>query len=252
MYLVLFMLLSTGFLFALTGGYRNIALSNQVDGVYSHQTIVGATWQASNSGTMPLSGERVTIYHYDYGVRYNDTSKLTNTTGQITYTTSFTSTGTRNYYATFAGDAAYDPLTSGVVNVNVGSSQGSNQATTPAVTNGGVAQTITLSASTTAPAVGQPVTFAATLTGRQVVYEDYYNQYILAVLGIGRQAQILDLQNGTANGSTVFLGTYNIENNQALVVNFIGVNAQQSYVNATPLISNRSLIYSNGGASIYS
>jgi uncharacterized membrane protein len=259
-YLVFFMLLSTGILFAFTEGYQNIALSNQADGLYSHQTIVGATWQASNSATIPLSGKLVTIAHYVNGVPYHDATGFTNSSGQIAFTTSFASTGTRTYYATFAGDAAYDPLTSGGVNVNVGSSQASSQATSeatiPAVTNVGVAQTITLSASTTTPAVGQPVTFTATLTGRQVVYEDSYNQYILSVLGIGKQAQIPGfLQNEIANASnasTIFLGTYNIENNKALITNFIGVNAQQSYVNVTPLISNRSLIYSNGGASVYS
>jgi uncharacterized membrane protein len=257
-YLVFFLLLSTGFLFAFTEGYQNIALSNQADGEYSHQTIVGVAWQASNIATIPLSGEYVTIYHYTNGVRSNDTVYITNATGQFTFTTRFASTGTRQYYATFAGDAAYAPLTSGAVNVTVGSSQATGQATgqatIPAITNvGGVAQTITLSASTTTPAVGQSVTFTTTLTGRQVVYDDYYNQYILQVLGIGQQAQVPGyLQNGTANGSTIFLGTYNVENNKALLVNYAGVNKQQSYTNVTPLISNRSLIYSNGGASVYS
>jgi uncharacterized membrane protein len=256
-YLVLFMLLSTGFLFTLTEGYQNIALSNQVDGEYSHQTIVGATWQASNSDTIPISSKYVTIYFFVNGARYDDTTNITNTSGQITYTRSFDSPGTLNYYATFDGDAAYAPLASSVVNINVGSSEASQatgQATIPVITNdGSVAQTITLSASTTTPAVGQPVTFTATLTGRQVVYEDYYNTYILSILGIGRQAQQLGYpQNEIANGSTLFLGTYNIENNKVLLSNSIGVNRQMSYVNVTPLISNRSIIYSNGGASVYS
>jgi len=256
-YLVFFMLLSTGVLFALTSGYQNIELSNQVDGLYSHQTIVGATWQASNSGTIPLSGKVVTIFYYFNNVRYNGTTEATNSAGQITLNQTFSSAGPRYYYATFAGDAAYDPLASGVVNVNVGSSQASSQATSqvtvPAVTNVGVAQTLTLAASTTNPAVGRPVTFTATLTGRQVVYGDLYNQYILSVLGIGQQAQVPGyLQNEIANGSTIFLGTYNIENNKALLLNYTGVNRQSSYTNVTPLISSRSLIYSNGGASVYS
>jgi uncharacterized membrane protein len=258
-YLVLFMLLSTGFFFALTEGYQNIAMTNQADAEYSHQTIVGATWQVSHSGTIPLSGKYVTIFHYSNGVRYDDLIKQpTNSKGQITLTKTFTSADPNYYYATFTGDVAYYPLTSGAVNVNVGSSQATSQAigqnTIPTITNdGSVAQTITLSASTTTPAVGQPVTFTATLTGRQVVYEDYYNQYILSVLGTGAQAQIPGyLQNGIANGSTIFLGTYNIENNnKAALVNYTGVNQQNSYTNVTPLISNRSLIYSNGGASIY-
>jgi uncharacterized membrane protein len=250
-YLVFFMLLSTGFLFASTEGYQNIALSNRVDGQYSHQTIVGATWQASNIGTIPLSGKSVTIYRYVNSILYNETTKTTNATGQITFTTSLASTGMNYYYATFAGDPAYPPLSSGVVNVTVGSSQASSQATIPA-TNGGVAQTMTLSASATTPAVGQPVTFTATLTGRQIVYEDYYNNYLLIVFGVD-QAQIPGyLSNVIANNSTIFLGTYNLENNEARFINYTGVNMQQSYVNVTPFISNRSLIYSNGGASVYS
>jgi uncharacterized membrane protein len=254
-YLVFFMLLSTGMLFAFTEGYQNIALSNQADGLYSHQTIVGATWQASNIATIPLSGKLVTISHYVNGVPYNDTTGFTNSSGQIAFTTSFASTGIRTYYATFHGDDAYDPLTSGGVNVNVGSSQASSQATSeatiPAVTNVGVAQTINLSASSTTPVVSQPVTFTATLTGRQVVDTDAYNQFILAVLGIGRQAQSPG-ESKIANGSNIFLGTYNIEHNVALLLNVTGVNYQQSYTNVTPLISNKSLIYSNGGASVYS
>jgi uncharacterized membrane protein len=260
-YLVFFMLLSTGSLFALTEGYQNIALSNQVDGLYSHQTIVGATWQASNIATIPLSGKIVTIFHISGYVRYNDTTELTNSDGQVTLTKTFSSAGPLTYFATFAGDPAYDPLTSGGVNVNVGSSQATSEATSqatseasiPAVTNVGVAQTINLSASTTTPAVGQPVKFTATLTGRQVVYADYYNHFVLSVHGIGGQAQIPGyLQNEIVNASPIFLGTYNIENNQALFVSSSGVNRQPSYVNVTPLISNRSLIYSNGGASVYS
>jgi len=251
-YLVLFLLLSTGFLFALTEGYQNIALSNQVDGLYSHQTIVGATWQASNIATIPLSGKIVTIFHISGYVRYIDTTELTNSDGQVTLTKTFSSAGPLTYYATFAGDAAYDPLTSGGVNVNVGSSQATSEATIPAVTNVVVAQTINLSASTTTPAVGQPVKFTATLTGRQVVYADYYNIFALSDHGIGRQAQIPGYLQNETNANTIFLGTYNIENNRALFISSTGVNYQQSYVNVTPIINNRSMIYSNGGASVYS
>jgi uncharacterized membrane protein len=250
-YLVLFLLLSTGFLFALTEGYQNYALNSQQDGDYSHQTIAGATWQASNSGTIPLSGKGVTIYHYFNAVRYNDAHKLTNSDGQITLNQTLSSVGTYHYYATFPGDAAYDSVTSTVLNVSVGGNHGS-QATSQATTSvASAAQTITLSASTTNPAVGQPVTFTATLTGRQVVYADYYNSFILGTLGVGKQAQLYP-QNNLSGGANTFLGTYNIEYNKGLIVNFVGVNAQVSYANVTPLISNRSLIYSNGGASVYS
>jgi uncharacterized membrane protein len=251
-YLVLFMLLSTGSLFALTEGYQNIALSNQIDGVYSQQTISGATWQASYIGTIPLSGKYVTIFYYFNGVRYNDTTQRTNSDGQITFKRPFSSAGSYAYYATFAGDV-YQPSTSAVVNVNVGSNQGSSQATTNVYR---VAQTTTttLSASTTAPAVGQLVTFTATLTTGQVVYVDSTNSYLLGgALGLGQQAQLpFSFQNEIAGGSNLFLGTYNIQHNKASLIHSVGVNMQVSYVNVTPLISNRSLVYSNGGASVYS
>jgi uncharacterized membrane protein len=254
-YLVFFMLLSTGFVFAVTEGYRNIALSNQVDDAYSQQTIAGASWQAANIGTIPLSGKYVTIYHYLNNVRYNDTSRPTNSDGQITFTQTLSSAGLYAYYATFEGDV-YTSSTSDVVNVNVGSYQSSSQATSQAATNvTGFAQTTTtLSASNTTPAVGQAVTFTATLAARQVVYADSNNIYLLGgALGLGEQAQIpFYLQNEIAGGSNIFLGTYNIQHNKASLLNFAGVNMQISYVNVTPLISNRSLIYSNGGASVYS
>jgi len=153
-YLVLFMLFSTGFIFALTEstGYWKMALSNQVDGQYSHQTIVGAKWQTHNSG-------------------------------------------------------------------------------------GGV------------------------------VYADYYNLNVIAALGLEQseslqyqqntselsQAQSLqDPQNNSTGSSYIFLGTYNIEHNQALIYSWTGAIIHESYTDVTPLISNRSLIYSNGGASVYS
>ncbi len=258
-YLVLFMLLSTGFLFALTEGYQNIALSNQVDGTFSHQTLVGAAWQVANIGTVPLSGKSITIYRYISGQLVNETTKTTDSNGQITYNHTFNYAASYPYYATFAGDAAYEPSTSGPVYVFVGGSQATshatNQATSQAFTNeGNVTQTLTLSASNTTPAVGQPVTFTVTLTGRPVVSEDYYNNYIL-VNSLGSQAQIYGwLTNGTVSGGNVFLGTYNLKNGQALILNSTGagVNTQPYYANVTDLIVNRSLIYSNGGASVYS
>jgi 5-hydroxyisourate hydrolase-like protein (transthyretin family) len=72
-----------------------------------------------SSGTTPLSGENVTIYHYLNGVRSNDTTNTTNATGQITVTTSFGSPGARTYYASFAGDSSYQAATSSVLAVNV-------------------------------------------------------------------------------------------------------------------------------------
>ena len=71
------------------------------------------------SGTTPLPSKSVSIYHTLNGVRYNDTTKTSNATGQITLTTSFASTGLRSYYATFAGNSSYQASTSSVVTVNV-------------------------------------------------------------------------------------------------------------------------------------
>ena len=104
-----------------------------------------------SNGTTPLSGENVTIYHLLNGVRYNDTTNTTNTTGQIAVTTSFGSPGTRSYYATFAGDGSYQTSTSSVVTVNV-----TNVTKMPT--------TLTLTASNSTPAVNQQVTFNATLS----------------------------------------------------------------------------------------
>jgi hypothetical protein len=99
------------------------------------------------NGTTPLSGKNVTIYHTLNGIRYNDTTKVTNATGQITLTTSWTPAGTRSYYATFAGDSSYLTSSSKVVTITV--SVGQTQ--------------IILTASNTTPAVNQQVTFTATL-----------------------------------------------------------------------------------------
>ena len=104
-----------------------------------------------SNGTTPLSGENATIYHLLNGVRYNDTTNTTNTTGQIAVTTSFGSPGTRSYYATFAGDGSYQTSTSSVVTVNV-----TNVTKMPT--------TLTLTASNSTPAVNQQVTFNATLS----------------------------------------------------------------------------------------
>jgi len=85
------------------------------------------------SGTTPISGS-VTIYHYLNGVRYNDTTNYTT----FTFAQSWTSPGTRSYYATFAGSSSYLTSTSRVVTVNVGATQNSTQITasvnTPTVT----------------------------------------------------------------------------------------------------------------------
>jgi peroxiredoxin len=98
------------------------------------------------NGTTPLSSKPVTIYHYLNNVRYNDTTKTTNSAGQITLTTSWASIGTRTYYATFAGDSSHQASTSSVVTVTV---KGQTQ--------------VSLTASNSTPTVGQSVTFTATL-----------------------------------------------------------------------------------------
>jgi|GEM_PF-196595 len=91
--------------------------------------------------TTPIS-EPVTIYHYLSGVRYNDTTGYST----LTFATKWTSPGARTYYASFAGDNAYQTSTSSAVTINV-----------KALT------ALTLSASNTSPAVSQSDTFTATL-----------------------------------------------------------------------------------------
>lgn len=55
------------------------------------------------------------------------------------------------------------------------------------------------------------------------------------------------------NRSNVFLGTWNINKNEILIVQMVGANvvANQSYVSPKELLKNRSKIYDNGGSYIY-
>ncbi|MFZ0926691.1 MAG: Ig-like domain repeat protein [Halobacteriota archaeon] len=115
------------------------------------------------NGTKALS-QSVTIYHYLNDARYSDTTKTTNSAGQITLTTSWASSGTRTYYAVFFGDGSYQSSTSSAVFINVGATK------------------ITLTASNSTPAVGQSVNFTATLTsgttllsGKNVTIYHYLN-----------------------------------------------------------------------------
>jgi hypothetical protein len=71
------------------------------------------------SGSQTLSSKSVTIYDLLNGVRYNDTTNVTNAKGQITLITSWASAGTRTYYASFAGDSSYLASTSSAVTVTV-------------------------------------------------------------------------------------------------------------------------------------
>ena len=136
----------------------------------------------SSSGAS-LSGENVTIYHLLSGIRYNDTTNVTNSTGQITLTTSWASPGTRSYYATFAGDSSYQASTCGVVTVNV-----------TAKTN------VTLTPSTTTPAVNQSVTFTATLSW----WNPATSQWV-AVTASGKPIQIWHTLNGVRyNDTTIY------------------------------------------------
>jgi len=72
------------------------------------------------SGSTPLSGKPVTIYHYANGIRYNDvTNKNTDANGQVTAAASFGYAAPRKYYAIFGGDNAYQAAISSVLTVNV-------------------------------------------------------------------------------------------------------------------------------------
>jgi uncharacterized membrane protein len=134
-YLVVFMLFSTGFIYALTEGYQTIALDNQIDDMqFNHQEIVAATWQVNNSD------------------------------------------------------------------------------------------------------------------GR-AIYGDVFKTQLIEALG-GQGVNLPYPQN--ASDFYIYLGTYNIEHNQAQISNFSGVNRNDYYSNVTPFVTNMSLIYSNGGADVYS
>jgi hypothetical protein len=70
------------------------------------------------SGTTPVNGKSLSIYHYFNNVRYDDTSATTNAAGQISLNQSFGSTGQRLYYAIFPGDGTY-ATSSGALTVTV-------------------------------------------------------------------------------------------------------------------------------------
>jgi len=88
-------------------------------------------------------------------------------------------------------------------------------------------------------------------SGGQVIYGDLYETLLIRALAPEQGQYLPPPQNTSAGGLYVFLGTYNIEHNQAQISSFSGVNPELNYTNVTPFISNRSLIYSNGGADVY-
>ncbi len=111
--------------------------------VYQNFTLSGTL----KSGTTPLSGKSVTIYHYQNGVKSIDTTKKTNSKGQFTFTKAFYSAGLRTYYASFAGSSQYMKSKSGPVYVIVIK----------------IDTRVALTASDTTPAMYQKVTFTAKL-----------------------------------------------------------------------------------------
>jgi len=114
-----------------------------------NEPVTFTAWLSPNYVMAPgLVNKPATIYHTFNGVRYDDViNKLTDSNGQATVAVSFTSTGVRTYYATFAGDSQYAGSTSDVVTVTVG-----------------IETEIDLTASKTTANVNEPVTFTATLT----------------------------------------------------------------------------------------
>jgi len=126
-----------------------LSASTTTPAVYQPITLTAklSWWDSTiNQWTPVTAGKPVTIYHYLNGVRYNDKTIYTDSSGKVTFTQSFGSPGQRTYYATFAGDTSYKASTSSVLNVNVKAPI-----------------RVTLAASTTTPAVGQSVTFSAKL-----------------------------------------------------------------------------------------
>jgi len=86
-------------------------------------------------------------------------------------------------------------------------------------------------------------------------YTVYADQYRVSVLRsmIPSALQIPYSYNNNNKKSYVFMGTWNVEKNQILVEQMIGSNVVTSelYVSTQEILSNRSKIYDNGGASIY-
>ncbi len=117
---------------------------------------------ATNQWTPITAGKPVTIYHYLNGVRYNDKTINTDSSGKVTLTQSFGSAGQRTYYATFASDTWYKASTSSVLNVTVKAPI-----------------RVTLAASTATPAVNQKVTF----TGKLYWWNSATNQWALITTG---------------------------------------------------------------------
>jgi uncharacterized membrane protein len=93
-------------------------------------------------------------------------------------------------------------------------------------------------------------TWVSNYSGGRVIYTDA-NRMIL-ILSLGEDSRILSyLQNPSAGSFFIFLGTYESEHKQAKMYTLVGANLQYYYINVTPFISSRSLVYSNGGAEVY-
>ncbi len=69
------------------------------------------------TGSSPVVGRSVTIYHTKDGVRYTDTTVTTNSNGQVSVPITMPSAATRIFYATVAGDTTYQGSTSPGVTV---------------------------------------------------------------------------------------------------------------------------------------
>lgn len=77
-----------------------------------------ATLKAGPWGARGVLPEKmVTIWHTFNGVRYDDVTRKTDVNGEVRLNQKFSSTGTRQYYATFAGDDQYTEAGSGIINV---------------------------------------------------------------------------------------------------------------------------------------
>ncbi len=164
-------------------------------------------WNPVTNQWAPVSaGKSVTIYHYLNGVRYNDKTINTDSSGKVTLTQSFSSAGQRTYYATFAGDTSYKGSTSSVLNVNVKAPI-----------------RVTLAASTTTPAVGQSVTFSAKLywwnsattqwvpvSGKSVTIYHYLNgvKYTDTTKTTNANGQITLTQSFSTKGQRTYYATF--------------------------------------------
>jgi uncharacterized membrane protein len=84
------------------------------------------------------------------------------------------------------------------------------------------------------------------------IYSDEYRQVLFQSQDTGQWVDIPQDYGEVFNNSYIYLGKYNIENDQVLVPIQTGPRYVSEYINASELYEDRGLIYDDGGAEVYS